>query len=169
MLHASLQTTSFPTLDQPFGIPLWPIFSKAYSKVVGYSPTDFEFVPGVTRMSTLTETIIALITYYVVIFGGRELMRNREPFKLKGAFIVHNACLTLISGGLLALFAEQLLPTLWNDGFFFAICNHKGGWTKELVTLYYVSALMRERDLLTSDSSPTSPNTSNLLIRSFSC
>ena len=35
-------------------------------------------------MSTLTETAAAIVTYYVVVFGGREIMRNREPLKLKG-------------------------------------------------------------------------------------
>ena len=138
MPHASLQT-GYPTLDRPFGVELWPIFVKGYSKLVGHSPTDFQFVPFETPMSTLKETTIALVTYYLVIFGGREIMRNREPFKLKIPFIIHNTYLTLISGGLLALFIEQLLPTLWTNGFFFSICNHKGGWTKELVILYYVS------------------------------
>lgn len=52
--------------------------------------------------------------------------------------MIHNLGLTVISGTLLALFIEQLLPTLWRHGVFFAICNENGGWTKELVTLYYV-------------------------------
>jgi hypothetical protein len=51
---------------------------------------------------------------------------------------VHNLYLTIISGVLLALFIEQLLPTIVRNGVFFSICNHKGGWTKELVMLYYV-------------------------------
>ena len=90
-------------------------------------------------MSTLQATIIALAAYYIIIFGGRELMRDRKPFVLNGPFMVHNLYLTLISGGLLALFIEQLLPTLVNGGVFRAICSYEGGWTKPLVTLYYVS------------------------------
>ena len=89
-------------------------------------------------MSTFRETATILISYYVVIFGGRELMKSREAFSLNGLFMLHNLVLTLISGVLLALFIEQLLGTVVNNGVFFAICNHKGGWTKELVTLYYV-------------------------------
>ena len=162
MPHASLATASYPTLDRPFGVELWPIFVKAYSAVMGASPTDFQFVPNVTPMSTLKETVIALSTYYIVIFGGRELMKNGEPFKLKGAFIVHNTYLTVICAVLLALFTEQLLPTVWRNGFFFAICNHKGGWTKELVILYYVSvSTVRIIALLTRASLITLPNTSN--------
>ena len=90
-------------------------------------------------MSTLGETATALITYYVVIFGGRELMKMREAFTMNALFMIHNLYLTAISFVLLVLFIEQLLPTIVRNGVFFAICDHKGGWTKELVVLYYVS------------------------------
>ena len=136
----SLGKFPMPTLDRPFGIELWPVFAKVYSAVMGYSPTDFEFVPGATPMSTLKETAVTLGVYYVVVLGGRELMRNRKPFVINGAFMLHNLYLTAISATLLALFIEQLLPTIVRNGLFFAICNEKGGWTKELVTLYYVWA-----------------------------
>jgi fatty acid elongase 3 len=127
-----------PTIDRPFGIHLWPIFSKAFEAVAGYPAEDFRFVPGKTPMSTLKETGIFIIIYYTVIFGGRELMRNRPPFKLQTLFLIHNFYLTAISAILLALFVEQLLPTLARGGVFNAICNHEGGWTQPLVVLYYV-------------------------------
>lgn len=66
-------------------------------------------------------------------------MKNRAPLNLNGLFMIHNLYLTIISGTLLALFIEQLLPTVWRNGIFFAICNHQGGWTDRLVVLYYVS------------------------------
>ena len=81
-----------------------------------------------------------LITYYVTVFAGREFMKNREPFRLNGLFMVHNLVLTAISGVLLTLFAEQLVPTVARNGIFYAICDHRGGWTTPLVTLYYVRA-----------------------------
>lgn len=130
-----------PTLDRPFGIKLWPIFSAAFEAVKGYKPEDFRFVPGSTPMSTLPVTLATLAAYYVVIFGGREVMRNREPFKLNGLFKIHNFYLTVISGVLLALFAEQLIPTVVRGGLFNAICTHEGGWTNQLVILYYVRAM----------------------------
>ena len=65
-------------------------------------------------------------------------MKNREPFKLNSLFMVHNLALTIISGVLLALFTEQLVPTIARNGVFYAICDHRGGWTAPLVTLYYV-------------------------------
>jgi fatty acid elongase 3 len=129
-----------PTLDRPFGVELWPYFSKAFEYVVGYPAEDFRFQPGVTPMSTLKETGIFIVFYYTVIFGGRELMRNREPFKLRTLFLVHNFYLTAISAILLALFIEQILPTVVRGGIFHAICDADGGWTQPLVVLYYVSA-----------------------------
>ena len=86
----------------------------------------------------MKETAALIFTYYVVIFGGRELMRNRPAFKLNLPFMIHNFYLTAISGILLALFTEELIPTLYNKGLFFAICDVKGGWTNHLVILYYV-------------------------------
>lgn len=128
-----------PTLDRPFGVHLWPLFSKGFELVAGYPADDFQFVAGKTPMSTLKETSIFVAVYYTIIFGGREIMRNREPFKLKSLFLVHNFCLTAISAILLALFVEELLPTVVRKGIFFAICDAKGGWTQPLVVLYYVS------------------------------
>ena len=65
-------------------------------------------------------------------------MQDRKPFVLNGPFMIHNLYLTIISGGLLALFIEQLLPTLARGGVFHAICHYDGGWTDKLVVLYYV-------------------------------
>lgn len=158
----SLKTIPLPTLERPFGIELWPLFVKAVSAIKGYSPTDFRFVEGVTPMSTFKETATVLIAYYIIVFGGRELMRGRPAFTLNVPFMMHNLYLTAISGVLLALFIEQLLPTVANKGVFFAICNHQGGWTKELVMLYYVRILHCSLPLpLTSCSSITSPSTLN--------
>lgn len=134
----TLKDIPLPTIDRPFGVHLWPIFSSVYEKVVGYPAEDFRFVSGVTPMSTLKQTAIALVTYYVVIFGGREVMKKLPAQKLNALFMIHNFYLTAISGILLALFLEQLIPTLYHNGVFYAICNHDGGWTKPLVTLYYV-------------------------------
>lgn len=127
-----------PTLDRPFGLELWPIFEKAYELTMGYKPQDFRFVPGETYISTLKTCTTILLSYYIIIFGGREIMRNREPLQLSFLFKVHNFYLTAISGILLALFAEQIIPTLARHGLFFAICDHAGGWTDKMVILYYV-------------------------------
>jgi len=128
-----------PTLDRPFGISLWPLFERAYGLILGYKPQDFRFESGETFMSTFWATASVLISYYIIVFGGREVMRGRTALKLNGLFMVHNFYLTAISGVLLALFLEQLIPTIARHGVFYGICNHKGGWTDKLVILYYVS------------------------------
>lgn len=137
-----------PTLDRPFGLKLWPIFNKAFEVAVGYPAEDFRFLPFETPMSTLKQTAFALMTYYIVIFGGRELMKKRDAVKLNPIFLVHNFYLTAISGVLLALFMEQLLPTLVRNGLFFTICNIDGGWTQPLVVLYYLNYLTKYLELL---------------------
>ncbi|KAI9822681.1 MAG: hypothetical protein M1827_000400 [Pycnora praestabilis] len=142
------QLVSIPTLDRPFGIAVWPIFDKLYSSVMGYHADQFRFVQGQTPMSTLKSTATMLISYYIVIFGGRELMKSRPAFKLNGLFIIHNLYLTVISAGLLALFTEQLVPTVWRKGVFHAICDSKGGWTKPLVTLYYLNYCTKYVELI---------------------
>jgi fatty acid elongase 2/fatty acid elongase 3 len=132
-----------PTIERPFGIELWPYFDRAFTAIKGYHPQDFNFQPGTTPMSTMKETAALIITYYIVILGGRELMRNRPAFKLNGPFMVHNFYLTSISAILLALFAEELIPTVYNKGVFHAICEAEGGWTNRLVILYYVSRAVK--------------------------
>jgi fatty acid elongase 3 len=145
---ALLEKLPVPTLDRPFGIHLWPIFNKAFEYVVGYPANDFRFQPGSTPMSTLKETSIFIVIYYTVIFGGRELMRNREPFKLRTLFLIHNFYLTAISAILLALFIEEILPTVVRHGIFHAICAIEGGWTQPLVVLYYLNYLTKYLELL---------------------
>ena len=116
----------------------WSVFNKVWIASTGYSAEKFRFVPGKTAMSTLSETAFVIASYYVVIIGGRELMRSRPAFKLNNLFLIHNFYLTAVSAILLALFVEQLVPTVWNQGIYDGICG-AGGWTKQLETLYYVS------------------------------
>ncbi|KAF2703428.1 GNS1/SUR4 membrane protein [Pleomassaria siparia CBS 279.74] len=137
-----------PSLDRPFGLELWPIFEKGFQTVVGYKPQDFRFVPGETSASTLKACAAILLTYYIVIFGGREIMRERAALQLNFLFKVHNFYLTAISGILLVLFLEQLIPTVIREGVFFAICDHNGGWTDKLVALYYLNYLTKFLELI---------------------
>ena len=104
---------------------------------MGYPADQLDITPGVTPMLTLKATAAVLVSYYTIVLTGRELMRNRPAFKLNDLFLIHNFYLTVISGALLVLFVEQLVPTIWKHGVFFTICGD-GGWTGPLVTLYYV-------------------------------
>ncbi|KAH8810767.1 GNS1/SUR4 family-domain-containing protein [Xylogone sp. PMI_703] len=129
-------------------MPLWQGFSKAMSLVSEMTTKGFEFVPGKTPMATLTETLSAIGLYYVLIFGGRKIMEGRPAFKLQRAFMVHNFYLTVISSGLLALFLEQLIPSLWKAGVFCNICRTEYGWTNRLEVLYYLNYLTKYLEFL---------------------
>lgn len=123
--------------NTPYILSPWNNFNKVWTSIMGYPADEFRFVPGKTPMSTFGETVAMIVLYLVVIFGGREFMRNRAPLKLNGLFMIHNFILTAISGSLLVLFIQQLLPTLWRHGLYENICG-ASGWTPQLVTLYYV-------------------------------
>jgi fatty acid elongase 2/fatty acid elongase 3 len=133
-----LKTLPLPTIDRPFGVELWPYFDTVFTVIKGYHPQDFKFTPRITPMSSMKEAASMILAYYVIVFGGRELMKNRPAFKLNRLFMIHNFYLTAISAILLALFTEQLVPTVYRHGIFYAVCDHNGGWTKQLVILYYV-------------------------------
>ncbi|KAH8704786.1 ELO family [Talaromyces proteolyticus] len=128
--------------------PFWYYFDKWFGSVFRYPATEFQVTPGVTPMTTLGATISVIVTYYCVVLGGQKLMKGLPAMKLQTAFILHNLSLTVISSLLLILFIEQLLPTLWKKGLFTAICEAEGGWTRELVVLYYLNYITKYIELL---------------------
>lgn len=138
-LNIIIPSSLRPTVDRPFGAHLWPTFNNAFEWVTGYKANDFRYIPGKTAMSGLKPTLMALAAYYAVILIGREIMKTREAFKLKKLFIAHNLILSTMSAILLALFIEQLLPTIYTHGLRYAFLDRRGGWTDNLVPLYYVS------------------------------
>lgn len=139
-----------PAVIRPISLSPWANFNKLWTAVKGYPAEEFEFVAGKTPMSTMTETITMIVLYLVVIFGGREFMRNRQPYKLNGLFMAHNFILTAVSGSLLVLFAEQLIPSIWKHGLYDNICAAPG-WTQPLVVLYYVNPFKYHCMLLKAD------------------
>ena len=136
-----IQDISPPVLS----VDPWSLFEKAWTAIIGYPPKGFTFTQGVTPMSTFKETAVFISTYYLVIFGGRELMRNRAAFNLNDLFKIHNFYLTAISGGLLLLFGQQLIPALWRNGLYDGVC---GGWSQNLLVLYYLNYLTKYVELL---------------------
>lgn len=139
-LSSTIQTIT-PTSLLQFTSP-WHLLDKAWMAAFGRHAEEFQFTPGQTPLSTLKETTAMLLLYYTVILGGRELMRRRLAFKLNTLFLIHNFYLTAISGSLLVLFLEQLIPRLWSHGLYDAICG-ASGWTDKLVVLYYLNYLTK--------------------------
>lgn len=151
--HAQHQTVDkpgllsefIPTLERPFfNVYLWGHFDEIVTKITGgkFVPHEFEFVADKLPLGDLRSVIAAISTYYIVIFGGRFLLRNSEPFKLNVLFRLHNLFLTLGSFSLLMLIVEQLIPIIWRHGLYYAICDI-GAWTQPLVTLYYINYIFK--------------------------
>lgn len=134
------------SVEKPFIVALWPLFDQAVSTVTGgrFVPSEFEFVPGQTTFSTFPVVAVAISVYYTVIFGGNYLFKkfHIKPFVLNSLFQVHNLALTTLSLTLLTLMVEQLIPMIWNNGIFFAICDD-AAWTQPLVCLYYLNYLTK--------------------------
>jgi fatty acid elongase 3 len=80
------------------------------------------YVPGKTPLSTWTAVGTALVSYLTVVFGTREVMRSRPPQKLNALFRAHNVVLSAGSLLLLVLMMEEVLPILWSEGIFTAMC-----------------------------------------------
>ncbi|KAI5452552.1 Fatty acyl-CoA elongase/Polyunsaturated fatty acid specific elongation enzyme [Naganishia albida] len=105
------------------------------------------WVPGSTPLSTNTEVVTAIATYLVIIFGGRELMRNRAPFKLQFLFRVHNFLLSAGSAILLALMLEEIVPIFAKNGPFYSICNTRA-FTPRLVSYYIINYYFKYVELI---------------------
>ncbi|OBZ87601.1 putative elongation of fatty acids protein 1 [Choanephora cucurbitarum] len=133
--------------ETPFGIHLYPYFEKVYNLVANRKASSFRFASSRTPLNTDREVIIACITYFVIIFGGEWIMKHRTAFKPQLLFQLHNALLTIVSAGLLALIAEQVLPQIYHHGFLYAICSSKN-WTQPLELLYYLNYLVKYWELL---------------------
>ncbi|CCK69199.1 fatty acid elongase ELO2 KNAG_0C00860 [Huiozyma naganishii CBS 8797] len=134
-----------PTLDRPFfNIDLWSNFDHAVTVVTKgkFVPSEFEFVAGELPLSRLPPVLGAIALYYVIIFGGRALLRGTKPLKLNGSFQLHNLFLTSLSLTLLVLMVEQLIPMIARHGLFFSICNI-GAWTQPMVALYYMNYIVK--------------------------
>ncbi|KAL3234474.1 Very-long-chain 3-oxoacyl-CoA synthase [Nakaseomyces bracarensis] len=134
-----------PTVDRPFfNVSLWSHFDGIVSYVTNgrFVPSEFQFYPGGPPLSKFSHVLIGIATYYVLVFGGRYVLRNTRPFSLHYLFQCHNLFLTTVSLTLLTLMVEQLIPLLIRHGLFDTVCS-KYAWTQPLMTLYYLNYLTK--------------------------
>lgn len=135
-----------PTIDRPFGIYLWTYFDLFARTVTGgrFIPSEFQFIENETFLSSFQPVVTAIVVYYIIINSGQFVFNkfDLKPWKLTHLFQLHNLMLTLISLTLLLLMVEQLVPILYRNGIFYAICN-AGSWTQPMVTLYYLNYMTK--------------------------
>ncbi|SPO28388.1 probable FEN1 - fatty acid elongase [Ustilago trichophora] len=134
------------------------VSSLIYDAVVAVIPQQIKhqipvhllaWIPGKSPISTIPALVAAVITYLAVIFGGRELMKNRAPFttSIKLPFLLHNLALTFGSGLLLALMLEEIIPIVRRNGFYYGICG-EGAWTMKLETYYMINYYFKFWELI---------------------
>jgi len=105
------------------------------------------YVPGKTPLSTWTAVGAALVSYLAIVFGTREVMRSRPPLKLNAPFRAHNVFLSAGSLVLLVLMMEEILPIMWNEGIFAAMCAATS-WTSRLEFYYMINYYFKYLELL---------------------
>lgn len=105
------------------------------------------YVPGETPLSTTPAVLGTLTAYLAVIFGIKAFMKNKQPHKLTPLFQTHNVILSSGSLLLLLLMLEEIVPILWNQGVFNALCAEES-WTPRMEFYYMVNYYFKYLELL---------------------
>ncbi|KAF9229285.1 GNS1/SUR4 membrane protein [Gyrodon lividus] len=106
-----------------------------------------QYIPGVTPLSTWPVVSAALASYLVIVFGIREVMKDRPPQKLNTLFRIHNAFLSLGSALLLALMVEEVASIWIKSGTYDTMCNETS-WTPRLEFYYMINYYFKYIELL---------------------
>ncbi|KAI8870076.1 GNS1/SUR4 membrane protein [Ramicandelaber brevisporus] len=127
--------------------PLNDLFGVGYKMVMGKDHREFSVKYGQTPFSTYSSCIGIVVLYYIVIFGGQELMRNRKPITLPTLFKAHNLFLTAASVVMFSLFMEQMVPQIIQHGFTYSVCDINSP-NQQVDLLHYINYLLKYYELL---------------------
>lgn len=128
-----------PTLERPFGVHLWPIFDSIFTSLAGFSANDWDIQEGVTPLTRKYESIGIILAYYLILFVGQRLMKDRRPIQLPTTFMIHNLVLTIVSLVLASLYIEQQVAVVVKHGVYYSVCAYDGGIRQPMQVLSYVS------------------------------
>lgn len=117
--------------------------------LLSVAPTDFipkylkSYIPGETPLSTWPAVTTALASYLAIIFGVREIMKDRPPQQLTTLFRIHNAFLSIGSLILLVLMMEEV-GSIWLTSTTYGTMCDETSWTEVRLDLSNpkISALM---------------------------
>ncbi|WBW73378.1 fatty acid elongase Elo1 [Schizosaccharomyces osmophilus] len=146
-LASTKSSYSMPfVLFSQFQYPLWNWLNAFSEAIFGKSTSSFSFVVGKTHFSSFPTVAFLITGYYVSIFAGSRLMKNRSPIRLKKTFQYYNLVFSVTSSILALLIFEQVAPMIYQHGFFFSICNEKA-WSQPLLFLYYCAYISKFLEL----------------------
>ncbi|KAJ7207606.1 GNS1/SUR4 family-domain-containing protein [Mycena pura] len=103
--------------------------------------------PPPTPLSTTPVVVAALVGYLALIFGIQAAMKNHPPQKLNTLFKAHNFILSAGSLLLLILLLEEIVPIIWRNGIFNAMCAHES-WTSRMEFYYMINYYFKYLEFL---------------------
>ncbi|KIK94266.1 hypothetical protein PAXRUDRAFT_33611 [Paxillus rubicundulus Ve08.2h10] len=80
------------------------------------------YIPGESPFSTWPVVASMTVTYFAVVFGTREIMKDRAPLKLITPFRAHNLTLSAGSLVLMALIGEEVFSNWMKIGTYGSLC-----------------------------------------------
>lgn len=136
-----------------------------YDVLTDSSTPHWQFIQGVTPLSTIKEVVIAITCYLIIIFSLQYVMKSFKPLQLKGLFIAHNLALSAGSLILLLLIIESIGLRIWRHGLFWGmfylskrffcwlffskgVCSEEMWDDKRLVLYYYINYCFKYYELI---------------------